>query len=400
MKSQKRSAFILNIFLIFICVTVVLTTSCQQAIVHKEAASKESKALALTAKDKSSKDYDAGITAVGEKLPEDTENNKRIDENESIKEIEKEQNVSNEIKETPKYPQIKLTGFTQLQFLSDESAGIDDEFKVHRARAGVTGRLNEDIGYNLIFGAVEPPDRDPHLVNAYADFDYIPGVKIRVGQFLVPFGLEGPETIYFNPAIERSTAVRRLNPFNIFRDAGIQASSKFEKFNYALAVVNGSGANISENNDYKDVLGRFGFTPLEALSLGLSGHWGKYVGDSVENLDRFRLGTDFEYLKNPIRARGEFIWREDEQVSGAYIDKWGWYILGGYRFFQKLEGILRYEEFDPNTDANYDRLDITTLGLNYYFIGNTRLSVNYEFRNDDADADIDNFFTAQLQIVF
>jgi len=315
-------------------------------------------------------------------------------------EIKKEGIEFKELKETPKYPQVKVTGFTQLQFLSDQSGGVNDEFKVYRARAGVKGKLNEDIGYNFIVGAVEPPDRDVHLVNAYVDFDYIPWAKIRLGQFLVPFGLEGPEIIVFNPAIERSTTIRRLNPFNMFRDVGVQVSSKFEKFNYALAVVNGTGANTSENNDYKDILSRFGISPFKELNLGISGHAGKYVSGARKNLDRYRLGTDFEYLKNPFRLRGEFIWRQDEQVSGSDVNKWGWYILSRYKFLPRLEGILRYEQYDPNTKRGHDCLDIVTLGLNHYFIDNTRFSINYEFRNDDADPNLDNLLTAQMQIVF
>lgn len=313
---------------------------------------------------------------------------------------EVQKDIEKEKKEPPKYPQVKVTGFSQLQFLSDQSTGVNDEFKVHRARAGVTGRLTEQIGYNFIVGAVEPPDRDVHLVNAYVDFDYILWLKIRAGQSLVPFGLEGPEVIVFNPAVERSTAVRRLNPFNMFRDVGIQVSSKFEKFNYAIALVNGTGANTSENNDYKDILGRFGLSPFKELNLGISGHWGKFVSGAIKNLDRYRLGTDFEYLRKLFRLRGEFIWRQDEQISGSDINKWGWYILGGYKFLPKLEGILRYEQYDPNTKTGNDRLNITTLGLNYYFIDNTRFSVNYEFRNDDADSNIDNLLTAQMQVVF
>jgi len=300
--------------------------------------------------------------------------------------------------ETFKYPQNKVTGFSQIQFLLEQSDSIHNELKVYRARFGIKGDLNKDIGYKLIIGGLEPPDKNSHIVDAFVDLNYIPYAKIKIGQFLVPFGLEGPEIITVNPAIERSITIRQLNYFNMFRDIGIQISNKFDKFNYALAVVNGLGANPSKNKDYKDVLSRVGITPIEGLELGASAHWGKYISETTKDyLDRYRLGIDFEYLKDLFRLRGEFIWN-----SNSEINKYGWYILGGYKLFflPELEVIARLEQYEPDIKIGNNNLDIVTLGLNYFFINNTRFSINYEFRNDNSGSKLGNLLTTQMQVAF
>jgi len=289
------------------------------------------------------------------------------------------------------YPTAKLIGFTQLR-------SVDNEFLIKRARLGVKGNVTEKISYNLAVGFVEPPDSQPHLVNAFIDIDHFSSMKIRAGQFFVPFGLEGPQSIFKNPAIERSSTIRNLNPFRLFRDVGIRVSNNSESFDYAAAIVNGTGANIKENNNSKDILGRVGFKPTPGLTIGGSAHYGKFLTGST-NLNRDRYGVDFEYLKNGWRYRGEYITRRDARVGTGDLNAHGWYLLAGYRLTKTLENIVRYEQYKPDTGTRNNLLTITTLGCNYIFKNHNRLSLNYEIRNDEADATVGNLLTMQLQVV-
>lgn len=76
----------------------------------------------------------------------------------------------------------------------------------------------------------------------------------------------------------------------------------------------------------------------------------------------------------------------------------GGYLLGGYKLSEDLETIIRYEYYEPNTSTEDDHLTIFTVGANYYFIGNTRISVNYEFRDNRMNPEINNLFTVQMQL--
>ena len=61
----------------------------------------------------------------------------------------------------------------------------------------------------------------------------------------------------------------------------------------------------------------------------------------------------------------------------------GWYIEGGWRFHKDWEIDLRYDAFNRMTEtAALEReFTTTTLGANWYFHRNTRLTLNYEWRD-------------------
>ncbi len=298
------------------------------------------------------------------------------------------------------YPSYSVGGFIQQQFIVDETENSATRFATHRARIGIQGNVTENIRVNFVGGFVEPPQATPRLVNAFVDFNIHPLFNIRTGQFLVPFGLEGPEVITFNPTIERSTAIRRLNTFTMFRDVGVQVSGSDSGFSYAVALVNGSGANNAEQIEPKDIMGRIGYQLTECLNIGVSGHYGNYQPDpSVDNNEaRYRFGADLSFNMAPFFLRGEYIFRQDERPSADALNMQGFYALAGYNITDQIQGIVRFEYYDPNTDASDNELTIVTLGANYQFMGNTRISANYEIRDDQLNPALKNVFTLQMQV--
>jgi phosphate-selective porin len=64
------------------------------------------------------------------------------------------------------------------------------------------------------------------------------------------------------------------------------------------------------------------------------------------------------------------------KASGYYLDM-------GWRFNQKWEADLRYDEFSKLTNSAFDERKTTTwtLGAQYFFSPALRFQVNYEIRN-------------------
>lgn len=299
------------------------------------------------------------------------------------------------------YPDLRPAGFLQQHFVADETEGEPIRFSIHRARLGAAGPVTERIRVNVVGGALEPPNRTPRLVNAFVDVDVHPLLQIRTGQFLVPFGLEGPEPIPLNPAIERSTATRRLNVFTMFRDVGVQLGGSAGAVRYAAAIVNGTGANLAEEVDAKDVLGRIG-VGQSGLEVGVSGHYGRRTVEAASPDERklLRLGADARYRTSSVHLRAEYIQRRDEQFGAGDHVQHGGCLLGGYRVAGSWELIARVEAHDPDVDREDDRFTALTLGANYYVTGHTRVSVNYEIRDDQRDAvDLGNVLWIQMQVV-
>ncbi len=274
------------------------------------------------------------------------------------------------------FPTVEPAGFLQQHFTVDNIKDSPAQFSIHRARLRVRGSFSEKIRYNFIIGAVEPPDRSPALVNGFVDIEFHPYFNLRTGQFLVPFGIEGPEPIFLNPAIERSFPSRRLNTYRMFSDVGINIYGRYSIINYSLSVLNGKGANIPESIDPKDVLLRLNFIFTENFMAGLSGQTGRYETGSLDIFSRQRFGTHFEFndVNSKNRFRGEFIYMDRQVEADVNEISMGGYLLYGYKFSEKLESIYRLEYYRPdNHDNTYYGL---TLGGNYLLAGKTRLALN------------------------
>lgn len=300
------------------------------------------------------------------------------------------------------FPSFRTVGFMEQQIQFDQTPGSTTQFSVYRARFGMAGRLTENIRFNVVGGLVEPPQRNPQLVNAFIDFDIHPLLQLRAGQFLAPFGLEGPEVITLNPAIERSLAIRRMNTLAMFRDVGIQASGSFAQMGYAIALTNGSGANNPDPNNTKDIMGRVYYNVTEVLQVGLSGHAGSFqvalAGGNESEQRRWRTGIDFFYRGSPIFTRGEYQIRNDKLPAGD-LKSQGGYLLAGYRINERVESIVRLEYLDPSDVLDNVELTVFTAGINYYLAGQSRISANYEIRDDKMNPNLGNLITIQLQMV-
>ncbi len=298
----------------------------------------------------------------------------------------------------PEYPVHNISGFFKNTLEYDDFGDNPLGFDIWLARVGVNAQLTDRISANVTGGWVEPPDNNPQLVNAFIDFRVNEQFRLRAGQFLVPFGLEGQEPIFLNPLINRSLTVRTTNPLRMFRDLGVQASGDLGMINYSAAIVNGTGANIAEQIDPKDLIGRIGLSLSQELELGTSFHIGRYqpVGND-DDFQRVRIGADASYEQGPYVIRAEYIYREDDQPDGS-LSQQGGYLLGGYHLTDDWQIVSRFETLDPNTDADNSEIIAWSAAVNYYFARQTRFTLNYEYRDDQGLGDSGSILTAEIQV--
>lgn len=295
------------------------------------------------------------------------------------------------------YPKWSPTGYLQFHFDAHDNPDIPAAFSVHRARLGFKGDVSDNISVNMIMGAAESPDNSPALVDAFADFSINSSINLQAGQFFVPFGLEGSEPITSNPAIERSYPVRQINPFRMFRDIGIMGYGEYSFMSYSLAVMNGNGANIAENLNPKDVIGKVNFEIIEDLMAGLSGHVGTYETNNLERRSRQRYGIHAEYKRSSFFVRGEMMVREDEISPDLDEESMGGYMLAGYDINNEWEAIGRIEYYDSDFDViDYQGI---TLGANYFLNEHSNLSLNGIAFSQGANEDTSFALYIQLQFV-
>jgi hypothetical protein len=306
-----------------------------------------------------------------------------------------------------------------------------------RARLGARGSLTDKINYFVLTEAGRNAVTAQHefmFTDASLSFNFIPGARIRAGLFKVPAGEEALVAVHTSyPYVYFSNASQNLQvenqvrfdggAFNAagvstattvsggsgFRDWGMQVYDWFDKgsweFSYAAMLSNGDEVeNVVDSDGDKDLTLRFQTSYIFDKSKGpnredVSVYVWRQSGERRFNgrdFDRDRQGVGFKFLKGAWRVSGEYLAGDGMIVAGpnppfpgqatqvGVNEKAdGWYLEGGWRFHPRWEIDLRHDDYDRMTEnAALEReFGTDTLGLQYFIDKNTRVTLNYEWRD-------------------
>lgn len=296
---------------------------------------------------------------------------------------------------SPENSSVELNGYIQVRYTQWDSGS--DGFRIRRARLGFKGEILKNINFKLQVDGT----RWPILLDAAVEISSIPYAKLSFGQFKVPFSLENLTSSSALDLVNRTQTVEQLCPAQDIgsagRDIGVTASGKFSILEYTVGVFNGSGINRADMNDQKDIVGRLILRPFNSLAIGVA----HYIGDQrpvfgAAHVNRDRTGVDVFFSKGPALFKGEYIFARNDQAESA-----GWYVRGGYSFIkERLQALINYDSYDWDLDLAGNRMDVLTLGLNWFFSQKIKLQVNYEHHWDEFAGTTDNVFLAQFQAYF
>jgi hypothetical protein len=331
---------------------------------------------------------------------------------------------------------VNVVGYIQPEFRydfkgSDQLTGLNMEessFYFNRARVGVVGNIPYDFSY-YVMTELSPTLGGPFILDAFVSYNGLgPWAKISVGQFKNPFGLELTTACHQLYTINRSQVVGDL--VGPFRDFGVMVSGGTDTlsflgsttrnfFGYSLAIMNGNGMNIQDNNRFKDIIGRVTIHPVEFLRVGVSYRFGKHPGvDATGPQDeRSRIGFDAEINYKNFFVQAEYV---DGSDIGSYttgggcgdpvelfegsVDRKGYFVQAGYMTKWNIQPIVKFERYDPNldTEVNGDIQNIITYGVNVFFNEWTRLQVNYLYKaEENGNVEIPNdAILVQMQVAF
>ncbi len=316
---------------------------------------------------------------------------------------------------------VNVIGFLQPQaeynFLGEDVLGesLDESsFYFNRARLGVVGNIPYDFSYYAMM-EFSPTLGGPFLLDAFISYKrFDPYLKLTVGQFRTPFGIELSTPCHKLHTINRSLVVQNLGA--PWRDMGLLISggtgelsilgSNTENFlSYQFAILNGTGMNTMDDNRKKDVLGRLVFHPIELIKVGASYRFGKHPTQvtDAEDDERRRIGFDLELKYKDFLLQGEYINGSDKgsyttgggcgdplELHQGSIDRDGYMIMAMYRTKWNIQPVIKYESYDPNLDltSNEDPTQFIqntiTYGLNFFFNEKTRLQINYLYQAEET----------------
>lgn len=310
---------------------------------------------------------------------------------------------------------ITLAGYTQVRYQALEEAGRIDGFDIRRARLDVKGIISPYWGYRVQFDLAGTPK----LIDAYVELKLNDYLNFTVGQAKIPFSLENLASSNKLELIDRSQVVealtgrgRDVGGNQNGRDIGIQVGGTILKLkdrpvvDYRVGVYNGSGINVVDNNEKKDYAARLILHPVTGLDISGALYYGSRFVPEVrtgtvvttpsKSVDRNRYGFDLSYDLKNLSVRSEYIHGTDD-----LIDREGYYVQGGYYFFQKkFQLIAKYDFYDADLAIGDNAAIWYVLGANYNFNTATRLQFNYTLKEEEGSGIDNNFASAQLQIGF
>ena len=142
----------------------------------------------------------------------------------------------------------------------------------------------------------------------------------------------------------------------------------------------------------------------QRLSFGVNGAYlsKARIGDS--EFDLFAWGADLFFNSGPVTFEVEYDSYKENIKNGSTPDivGSGWYAQAGYLLFSVAELTARYQELDANDNDDSDKLQWSSVGLNYYIRGhNLKIQAEYIFKKEQGDKKINNdLFQVQLQFDF
>jgi hypothetical protein len=161
----------------------------------------------------------------------------------------------------------------------------------------------------------------------------------------------------------------------------------------SAGIFNGESLNRYDLNDSKDVAARVVVKVKDTFQAGASYYDGKTGAAEVKS---HHTGLEMRYENKNFMTKGEYAFGE-----AAGVEKNTWYLDAGYRFLKTVQGVVRYDWYDPNIKTNDDAVNEITLGVNYFIEKhNAKLQANYIFKNEETTVIKNDVFRLAMQVSF
>lgn len=322
---------------------------------------------------------------------------------------------------------LTLFGYAQTQFdMTKTGPETKNSFSMTRIILMANAELTRKLSFFLMIDAAST-QAAKHLHEYYAQYAFMPELKVRVGQFKTPYTLENiiSPTLLGNVNINEGTrymsgiAGDPLYGNYAGRDLGamitgdaIKARDGHYYLNYSVGVFNGAGMNLRDNNKHKDVAAMLNVLPTKDITLSGSFIVGKgnaLVSDMFgtiaqgENYTRNRWSVGAEVNWRPLKLRTEYMGGKNGPVKNRafYAELW-------CRLYRGLDLVLDYDYLDKNTALSKEARDAFPLwtrtnnylvGLQYWVYKKCRISTQYVFSDRNTGLDTKAWIT-QFQIAF
>jgi len=200
--------------------------------------------------------------------------------------------------------------------------------------------------------------------------------------------------------------------YGMWRQVGLQTTTTTSNVDFNIGLFNGYPSNNwSDNNDGKDLFFRITGKPGKSFFIFGNAWLGNAVLAESDDLSKNLYGGGILYEKSlsgnnmTINFRGEVLLGREETAAAENINSLGYYVNAGLKINPKVEFLIRYDRFDPNTKTSANGLKWITAGVNYYLEGqNVMFYLNYIRKINEVAAGFhdpkDDELVFQAQVFF
>ena len=331
----------------------------------------------------------------------------------------------------------KFSGYAIGQYQYNGQHGAEsNSFNLRMVRMSLSGRILGDFAYLLqgqVNGNTSTLGDSPRMVDVYIEWQKLPFLKIKAGQFKRPFTFENPMNPIDQGFMGYSQNIMKLAGFNDRvgehssngRDIGVQVQGDLVKtafgrplLHYQVGVFNGQGINTKDVDNRKDVIGGAWVMPVEGLRIGAFGWTGSYArkgADEVKSLSKNRYAISGEYVFDDWTFRSEYIHstgygfktvynqsadaKADDVNTSAGNKSDGFYALAIAPVIKKkLHVKARYDLYRPQAEWGTSKT-YYEVGVDYMFCKNLQINLEYAFVNDRS-LDRSNYSMIDTQLSF
>ena len=343
----------------------------------------------------------------------------------------------------------RLSGVIMLDYALVEGVNRDSETnsrefnsEVRKARIDIKHQLNESWSAKLQLGFNEE-DSSSEVGDAYIRYRGLNQAVLTMGQFKEPFGLENLTSSKNITFLERSMATRALSSG---KNQGVMLSGSPSDFTWAFSLMEIENEN-KEAAPYA-VDGRFTWAPIndtkQVLHLGVSTSLRKLDGEIFEIDERIELHSsekiiesgeievdqmqlnalELAMVKDAFSFQAEYLSADieatessnDVMFDGYYLQA-SFFLSQDTRRYKKgvftgvkpashdgaWELTARYSELNTQDVAQGNKVNTTTVGLNYYYDQNLRLMTNFLHTQSSEEingSDTGNALAFRAQYIF
>ncbi|MBX5483502.1 MAG: hypothetical protein IRZ16_16900 [Myxococcaceae bacterium] len=325
---------------------------------------------------------------------------------------------------------VKLGYFFVTSPSNDALVGSNSGFRLVNARIGVSLHPAKDLEAVISIDGAAPMRRDLDplegsrvvaLRDGYLDYRVSPYLRIRGGQFKAPFNAEVLLPDDALPFISRSIVSEGVLPpegfarsgLSLDRQIGLQISSDRlggdVGVQYAVALVNGNGANVL-NNDNNSVtpVARLSAGYRDLVTVGANGFYNSATyGERPVRIDETRLGYGGDVTVNVagVNAFAMVLFQSLHHLDVGIPDEQAMGIVAQAKYVYEPVGIeagVRFDRLEPSDVQTNDMLT-EIIGMVGYRVKGfpARILAQYTHRIEEPGASIDNdSVDALAQITF